>query len=49
MPKVEKELFHILKGIKPFLAGADLHNIFHIVHKNLSVSDMACIKNLFRC
>ena len=36
-----KELFHILKGVIAFFAGANLHNILNIINENLSVADMA--------
>ena len=34
-------LLHVLQGVVAFLAGADLDDVLHIVHKDLAVADMA--------
>lgn len=39
-------LFYVLQGVKALFSGSYLYYIFHIINKNLAVSNMAGIKNL---
>ena len=41
-------LIYILKSIDPFFTGTNLYSILYIIDKNLTISDVSCIKYFFR-
>ena len=43
------DLLLSLERVIPLFSGTDLHYIFHFVHKNLPVSDIACVKSFPGC
>ena len=36
----------ILQGVKTFLSGTDLNDLFHVVNEDLSIADVAGVQNL---
>ena len=38
-----------LKSVITFFSSSDLNNIFYIVYKNLTITNVACIQCIFRC
>lgn len=42
------ELFNILKSVIALFTRTNLHDIFNIVNKYLTVTDVACVKHLLR-
>ena len=42
-------LFNVLEGIETFFTGSYFDDVLYVVDEDLTVTDVTCVKNLFRC
>ena len=42
-------LFNVLEGIETFFTGSYFDDVLYVVDEDLTVTDVACIKNLLSC